>query len=153
MMLTVGVRRAVPVLAALSFVLPANGAPALASSSAPRAAEPAAQIRTLIATSKTAMAITGNVRLTIYRGSEEALHLRFGNGKSLLLQDLGDGLYRVVPPSDPMLLHGNRLCGRNATYIALSFGIRSAVAMDVYTGNARPRGTRNLCGTFNYEQR
>jgi hypothetical protein len=72
------------------------------------------------AVSTTAMAITGDLIFSPDR-------ITFGNGKSLPLAPSGTvptfsapmesvnaTLYRVTTPADPVLLHGNRLCGGRA---------------------------------------
>ena len=80
-----------------------------------------------IATSTASLAITGNINI-------DKNTLIFGNGKTDFaavlrqkrnrqLERTGNGfgtIYKLVPPSDPKLLHGNTLCGTPITYIVLS---------------------------------
>ena len=116
------------------------------------------------AVSKTAMAITGNVRFSPDR-------ITFGNGKSLPLAPAGDisgfgtptgtasaTLYRVIAPSNPVLLHGNRLCGQPVTFIAVWKPARVGSDIDpremaAFSGSARPTvaGGSDFCGTYYYE--
>lgn len=77
--------------------------------------------------SKTALSITGNVRLS-------AKNIIFGNGQGLSLSYLGTAwgldpaswnkstylVFRIVNPKDVLLLNSNTLCGEHPTYIAAS---------------------------------
>jgi len=125
---------------------------ALAASllTAPAAADGVRHETRLVALSNTAMSITGNVRLREDAGGNVSV-IVFQNGSSLKLTpgpDFG-GVYRVTPPANPLLLHGNRLCGgSSATWVALAFGIHGAVSMLVYNGKVMSEKT--LCGQFNY---
>jgi len=71
-------------------------------------------------------------------------------------------LYRVTAPGDPVLLHGNRLCGgrgpQPVTFIAVwkPARVESDVdphSMAAFSGSARPTaaGGPCFCGTYNYE--
>ncbi|MFD1381500.1 hypothetical protein [Fodinicurvata halophila] len=70
-----------------------------------------------IATSTTAMAITGDI-------SVEDDRIVFQNGAALELGALGPdrpGLYRVSSSQNPVLLNGNRLCGdKPPAFVALA---------------------------------
>jgi hypothetical protein len=104
------------------------------------------------AVSTTALAITGDVTFSPDR-------ITFGNRKSLPLAPAGtapnfDGsgkktatLYRVMAPDDPVLLHGNRLCGgkgpQPVTFIAvwkpdLVGSDIDPRGMAAFSGSARP---------------
>jgi len=117
---------------------------------APAAANGSRHETRLVALSTTAMSITGDVRLREDADGNVST-IVFQNGSSLKLTpgpDFG-GVYRVTPSANPLLLHGNRLCGgRPATWVALTFGIHGAVSMLVYNGKAMTEKT--LCGQFNY---
>ena len=126
--------------------------------SVPALAEPGAEH--WIAVSNTAMGITGDIVL-----SPKRLTMA---GKTLPLQvaadvpDFGtdDGtvaarILRVTEPSDPVLLHGNRLC--RAQWIVVwhehKFG-QTNLEMDVFSSDARPSGENSpgLCGTYMYSK-
>lgn len=117
------------------------------------------------ATSTIAMAITGNVTLSPDR-------ITFQNGASLPLTLVGHAaafetptnqrvpadLYKVTAPANPLLLHGNRLCGTPVTYIAVwpvpASGGRQGRGMNVFSGATPPlpSGSRTgECGLFFYE--
>jgi hypothetical protein len=119
------------------------------------------------AVSTTAMSITGDVTFSPDR-------ITFGNGKSLPLAAAGTApnfdwsgkktttLFKVTAPDDPVLLHGNRLCGgkgpQPVTFIAVWKPdlVGSDVdprGMAAFSGSARPTvaGGSGFCGTYNYE--
>jgi hypothetical protein len=120
------------------------------------------------AVSTTAMAITGDLIFSPDR-------ITFGNGKSLPLAPFGTvptfsapmesvnaTLYRVTTPGDPVLLHGNRLCGGRApqpvTFIVVWKPARVGSDVDprsmaAFSGDTRPTaaGGPGFCGTYNYE--
>lgn len=106
------------------------------------------------ATSRTATAITGNI--TTCPGT-----LTFGNGKKLKLQYVGDRkgswafggadsakIYSVSPPSDPVLLNGNTLCGEKVHFIALSDTQDGQLGMTVFGPDLS-----NFCAIFFYQPR
>jgi hypothetical protein len=116
-----------------------------------------------MAVSTTALAITGDVTFSPDR-------IAFGNGKSLPLAPAGAApgfdwsgkktatLYRVTAPADPVLLHGNHLCGQPVTFIAvwkpdLVGSDIDPRSMAAFSGSARPAvaGGPGFCGTYNYE--
>jgi hypothetical protein len=114
------------------------------------------RVTTLIANSKNSMSITGNVKLLAPSGSSDPTSIVFQNGSSVQIspkQQPSQGVYVVVPPKNPLLLHGNHLCRSNATFIALAFGIKSVVTMDVYTGKTLPGGPLDHCASYGYTQR
>ncbi|MFL5266200.1 MAG: hypothetical protein ACJ8AH_06300 [Stellaceae bacterium] len=116
------------------------------------------------AVSTTAIAITGDVTFSPGR-------ITFGNGKSLPLAPAGAmpefgapmgtvsaTLYRVTSPADPVLLHGNRLCGQPVTFIVVWKPARVGSDVDpravaAFSGSARPVGAEGpgFCGTYHYE--
>ena len=110
------------------------------------------------ALSRTAMAITGDVRFT-------PAQIVFQNRRAMKIAPVprprgfpaaATVLYRVMPPSDPVLLNGNRLCGaRRVTYVLVSRTRSPAgdVELSVYTG-ARPPANEGdgLCATYFYQR-
>jgi hypothetical protein len=131
----------------------------------PQAAPPGEQWE---AYSKTATAITGNVTLSPDR-------ITFGNGKSLPLSSAGTipdyvtvwgkrtaTLFRVTTPDDPVLLHGTRLCGKDAapepvTFIVVASPHQAEAnfrSMDVFSSSEPPKGVENpnFCGNYNFER-
>ncbi|MBQ0960051.1 hypothetical protein KAK06_13945 [Ideonella sp. 4Y11] len=148
----------------------------LASAAQASAAAPAAALwpdatEHWVASSTTALSITGPVQVSGRR-------LVFGNGAGLALEgpapsvsfaDQGErvqaAVLRVSGPADPVLLNKNRLCGsaakpRAVTYIALwrpeplSAG-ESPRAMAAFSGERAPASTADpsLCGIYYYERR
>ena len=154
-----GRKRPVLIRLLLALLLLAVAAPALALAATPEQWE---------AVSNTAMAITGNVRLSPDR-------ITFQNGQPLPLVSAGTlpqfggptgpvsaTLYSVTKPDDPVVLHGNRLCGDKgrhpATFIAVwkPALVGSDIdprAMAIFSGNARPTVADgpDFCGTYFYE--
>jgi hypothetical protein len=120
------------------------------------------------AVSTTAMGVTGDITFSPDR-------ITFGNGKSLPLapsgtlpafgaptENVSATLYRVTAPADPVLLHGNRLCGgpaaQGVTFIVVWKPARVASDVDprsmaAFSGDVRPTaaGGPGFCGTYNYE--
>jgi hypothetical protein len=123
-------------------------------------AEPA----TWLAMSKTAMSITGDIVLDDYR-------LSFANGKSLDLEPyemaregdwsasgdvISGDVFKIEPPANLKLLHGNSFCAAPATYVVLWTPGESELTLNIYSGDAAPTGTRDvdaLCATYSYEER
>ncbi len=110
------------------------------------------------AVSQTAMAITGDVRFTPAR-------IVFQNGRAMRIAAMprprgfpaaATQLYRVAPPSDPVLLHGNRLCGaRRVTYLLVSRTRSPAgdVELSVYDAAHVPANEGDgLCATYFYQR-
>jgi hypothetical protein len=120
------------------------------------------------AVSTTALSITGNIRFSPDR-------ITFQNGKFLPLEpagvvpQFGEAMgtvsatpYRVTKPDDPVLLHGNRLCGGKGPQLVTFIAVwkPAPVASDIdprsmaaFSGSTRPTvaGGPNFCGTYNYE--
>jgi hypothetical protein len=105
-----------------------------------------------LATSKTAMSITGDIVLDDYS-------LTFKDGKSLSLKPYemaregnwsasGDAIsgdvFKIDPPSSPKLLHGNSLCGAPATYVVLWTPGEGELTLNFYSGDAPPIPMRRL---------
>ncbi len=116
------------------------------------------------ATSKTAMAITGDIVI-------EGDRLTFANGTSLKLQpyemarngdwgasgdEVAGDVFKIQPPSNPKLLRGKPFCAEAATFVVLwTFG-EGELTLNVYSGDAAPTGTPDadaLCATYSYELR
>ena len=115
-----------------------------------------------LATSKTAMSITGDIVLDDYS-------LAFKNGKRLDLEpyemaregdwsgsgdEISGDVFKIDPPSNPKLLHGNALCGAPATYVVLWTPGEGELTLNVYSGDGAPTGTHDvdaLCATYSYE--
>ncbi len=105
------------------------------------------------AASTTAYAITGNIEIFADR-------IRFASGASIGIKPVGadrPGVYAVSPPTNPMMLNGNFLCGREPpTYIVLgqSSGIKS---LKVFVGTQVPQPSngpgpqKGVCAVFNFE--
>jgi hypothetical protein len=121
------------------------------------------------AVSTTALAITGNVTFSPDR-------ITFANDESFPLAPAGTApefvaamgivsatLYRVTTPDDPILLHGNRLCGGKGPQLVTFIAIwkPALVGSDIdprrmaaFSGSARPTvagGGPGFWGTYNYE--
>ncbi|MGH6843688.1 MAG: hypothetical protein ACRECU_02990, partial [Methylocella sp.] len=114
------------------------------------------------ATSHTAMAITGDVRFSpskITFENGKALPLTLFEKASLFKDDIEGGvmahIYKVVTPSDPKLLNGNRLCGGAkpvpVTFIAVWKPKSGGVWMAPSSRTTKPKGMDDICGTYRYE--
>ena len=121
--------------------------------------------------SRTAIAITGPITITsnsiIMAGKTLKIELqgtieRFENG---YMQAARAKVYRLMPPTDPVLLNGTRLCGQhvsvrsaptvNATWIAIIQTSPNEIGLAVFSGNDMPISENkrdDLCGTFNYSR-
>ena len=110
---------------------------------------------TLLATSTTAMAITGDVEM-------DDFSMVFADGTRLDFDELvGDSfvvdgetvnasVYSVAAPMDPVLLNGNRLCGSGpVTYVA-SWGSDSDVAVAVFDTQDIPGSDADMCALYYY---
>jgi hypothetical protein len=115
-----------------------------------------------IATSNTALSITGDIVLDDYR-------LTFADGKSLELEpyemardgdwsgsgeSLAGDVYKIEPPSNPKLKRGNSFCDQPATYVVIWMPGEDELTLNVYSGGAAPTGTAKadaLCATYSYE--
>jgi hypothetical protein len=111
------------------------------------------------ATSRTAIAVTGNITIQENR-------ITFANGKRLRIERVGgkEGkwspigqsetgtIYRVTPPSDPVLRNRNTLCGSPVTYIVLAYESRHDMTMYVYANSEPPKGdgSDELCASYSY---
>jgi hypothetical protein len=145
--------------------------PAWASAAAPGPASWPDAPEQWVASSTTALSITGHLQVSGRR-------LVFGNGAGLTLEgpapsvpfaDQGERVQatvlRVSGPADPVLLNKNRLCGSTAkpravTYIVvwrpepLSAG-ETPRAMAAFSGERAPASTADpsLCGIYYYDRR
>lgn len=110
---------------------------------------------TLLATSTTAMAITGDVEM-------DDFSMVFADGTRLDFDELvGDSfvvdgeivnasVYSVAAPMDPVLLNGNRLCGSGpVTYVA-SWGSDNDVAVAVFDTQDIPGSDADMCALYYY---
>ena len=110
---------------------------------------------TLLATSTTAMAITGDIEM-------DDFSMVFADGTRLDFDELvGDSfvvdgetvnasVYSVAAPIDPVLLNGNRLCGSGpVTYVA-SWGGDSDVAVAVFDTQDIPGSDADMCALYYY---
>jgi len=124
-------------------------------------AEASAQGR-WIATSTASLAITGDITL---KGNT----LTFGNGSKLALTSLGEQVgrwsptggtgpgtvYKLIPPSDPVLLHGNRLCGmpEPVTHLVIAHSSQRSLSLTVFVGKDAPQGFGDQsCAVYFYER-
>ncbi|ODR98988.1 hypothetical protein AUC68_07485 [Methyloceanibacter methanicus] len=100
------------------------------------------------ATSTTSMAITGNIVVSANR-------IQFGNGAAVGLNSTGvRGVFTLHPPGvNPVLLHGNRLCGDEPpTYLTIEQAGRS-LALYVYNGSIMPGSPgADMCASYRYER-
>lgn len=111
------------------------------------------------ATSKTAMAITGDI-------SMDDFAITFANGKSLKFDELvsdsfvvggetvGASVYSVKTPADPVLLNGNRLCGEGkVTYLATYGAGDGMTAVAVFATQDAPSSDAEMCASYTYADR
>ncbi len=116
-----------------------------------------------IATSTTAMSITGDIMLFDDR-------MVFSTGASLPIKKINNiaftddigalgpaTVYQISTPADPVLLRGNRICGKAIDYVVIwrpkpsSPGQAAERAFAAYSGAAPGPTTDKACGTFRYE--
>ena len=105
------------------------------------------------------MSITGDIVLDDYS-------LTFANGQSLDLepyeadsegdwagsgQEVQGFIYKIDPPTDPKLLHGNSLCGQLVTYVVIWSRGEGELTLNAYSGKTAPMGTDGLCAAYSYE--
>jgi hypothetical protein len=118
-----------------------------------------------VATSTTAISITGDARFTPTR-------ISFSGGRQLSIAYLKDvsgrvsfvgdshakdhaTLYRVTSPFDILLKNHNPLCGQKPTYVSVMM-VREASGgvayLTVYSGAAQPTGAANdkICAGYTY---
>jgi hypothetical protein len=132
---------------------------------APAAAPPCSEL--WIAASKTAMAVTGDVRftpssMTFAPGPRIAIrYLKDVSGKVSYVNSVSGTaraqLYRVLSP-DLVLRGGNRLCGRRPTFLSVlrTHGVGGGlIFLTVYTGATEPHGTASdaICAGYTYSAR
>jgi hypothetical protein len=123
----------------------------------PASADPKGSWR---ATSNTALAVTGDIALrgdTLIFGNGTMLRLtgmESRDGRWTPLPESGRGtVYRLSPPSDPVLLNGNALCGKPVTYLVLSQRAEHGLSLTAFTGKAAPDGFgADACAVYFYER-
>ena len=115
-----------------------------------------------IATATASMAITGDISLN-------GDMLTFGNGATLTLTKVAERnrrwspvggtlpgtIYRLSPPSDPVMLNSNTLCGMKepVTYIVLSEPYTGGLSLSVFTSKDVPQGFGDhSCAAYFYER-
>lgn len=107
--------------------------------------------------STTAESITGNIAM-------DDFNLVFQNGETLIFDRLiadnfiVDGqrvpasVFSVENPSDPELENGNQLCGMgDVTYVANWAAGEGLTAVAVFTGNAPPAASDEMCASYIYQ--
>jgi hypothetical protein len=101
----------------------------------------------LLAVSKTATAITGDLVVRTRHGA--AVQIVFTNGTTMKLTGGDDGVYRAVGFGNPVLLNRNRLCGKaSVKRVTLTEGRDGMYTMSVYDADAMHAAS--LCATFTY---
>jgi hypothetical protein len=115
-----------------------------------------------LATSRTAMSITGDIVV-------DDNSVTFADGKRLDLEpyemaregdwsasgdEIAGDVFKVEPPSNPELLRGNSFCDTNATYVVLWSPGEGELTLNVYSSDAAPTGDAQmdaLCAIYGYE--
>jgi hypothetical protein len=104
------------------------------------------------AASTTALAITGNIRVSADR-------ITFANGAHIGLAPVGadhPNVFAVKPSANPTLLNGNKLCGtKPPTYVVIardgnSLYFKVSDGQDMPEGRADPLPEPGICATYNY---
>jgi hypothetical protein len=107
------------------------------------------------ATSSTSMAITGDIAVSADR-------IIFGNGASIGIKQAAPDrpeVFTIDPPSNPVLLQGNRLCGDQPPTFLTLYRDGGSLALSVFDGPDMPPSPASaldtppgLCATYHYEQ-
>ena len=106
------------------------------------------------ASSTTATAVTGDITL----GTDRIV---FANGESIRLVPVEGrrGVFKVDPPTNPVLVNGNRLCGEDVTYVVLAQGSNNSLFMKVFEGPdvpleavADPNPQEGTCATYSFSR-
>ncbi|WP_375248687.1 hypothetical protein [Sphingomonas sp.] len=113
-----------------------------------------------IATSRTAIAITGDIDLSPTRLSAAGKQLPLAIAADLpafggLFGPVAARVLRVTRPSDPLLRNRNRLCGKPVRWIVVYRSDAGAsLNLAAYAGSAMPvrEDDNGLCGTFLYSR-
>ena len=113
------------------------------------------------ATSRTAMAITGDITLSptkLVMARRAVLPLKVDSDTKTFATNTGNQaarILRVTKPANPKLLNGNSLCGTPVRWIAVyrSNGGRD-LNLAAFSNSRRPTGESDtgLCGTFLYSR-
>lgn len=118
-----------------------------------------ASSETLVAISKTAMAITGDIEM-------DDFEMVFENGEKLVFDELvgdtflvsgeevGASVYSVRAPANPVLDNGNRLCGDSqVTYVASWSAVSddSLTIVAVFDTQDVPGSDADMCASYTYE--
>jgi hypothetical protein len=114
------------------------------------------------ATSDTATSITGDVTLYSAHISVDGKSVPIRKVHNIPIADPAGynglaTLYRVSPPVNPVLLHGNRLCGTNPISYVLIWHSKAVMPGDppgrglaLFTGG-EPSSLGSACATYYYE--
>lgn len=134
---------------------------AMASFATVAAARPAGEER-WIALSKTAYSITGDIRLspTRLKTARAAYPLAVAADVRAFGADGGPvaaRVLRVTRPSNPVLLNGNRLCGRGLARWVVAWrqpDDRTMLVLAAFSDRRMPRSIRapGFCGTYHYSR-
>lgn len=111
-----------------------------------------------LAYSTTAESITGDILL-------DDFSITFANGEALefsaLVSDhftvdgeqVNASVYSVADPSDPVLENGNRLCGAgDVSYVANWSAGDGLTIVAVFTGDAPPESSDEMCASYTYQE-
>lgn len=107
--------------------------------------------------SKTAMSITGPIRLSpsMLATAGKTFPLRVAADVQSYNSDLGvfpARILTVTRPMNPVLVNKNTLCSQPVRWIVVYRTGKDQLGMAVYQDGPQPRGVDSpgLCGTFNY---
>lgn len=108
--------------------------------------------------STTAESITGDIVL-------DDFSITFANGEGLefsaLVADhftvdgeqVNASVYSVADPADPVLENGNRLCGAgDVSYVANWAAGEGLTIVAVFTGDAPPESSDEMCASYTYQE-
>jgi len=121
-------------------------------------APPAAAMDSYVAVSRTATAVTGDVRMDDFgivfqTRKRMAFDALVGDSFVVGGRRVPASVYSVKRPEDPVLLGGNRLCGEGrVTYVA-SWGGGREMVLAVFTTQGKPASDASMCASYTYEAR
>jgi hypothetical protein len=121
-------------------------------------AQPAAAMEAYVAVSRTAMAVTGDIRMDDFEivfqtRKKMAFDALVGDSFVVGGRRVPASVYSVKRPEDPVLLGGNRLCGEGRVTYMASWGGDREMVLAVFTTQDKPSSDAEMCASYTYQPR